>query len=287
MRFANYNRVMAKLLDGRAAAAAIKESIKERITTLKVPPTLGTILVGDDPASISYINGKHRDCAEVGIKSARIELPANADEIQIKAAVEKFNSDRSCTGFLVQLPLPHGVLVEKIMSSIDPSKDVDGLHPINLGRLVLDQDGIKPCTPLAIIDLLQRNEIDLNGRDIAVIGRGTTVGRPLSMLLSSKKINATVTTLHSKSKNLSAHTKRAEIVISAVGKPNFLTSEMISSGAIVVDVGLTRTDKGLIGDVASGVSEVASWITPVPGGVGPVTRAMLLQNLMELASRDS
>jgi methylenetetrahydrofolate dehydrogenase (NADP+)/methenyltetrahydrofolate cyclohydrolase len=287
VRFANYNRAMAKLLDGRAAAAAIKESIKERITKLKVPPTLGTILVGDDPASISYINGKHRDCAEVGIKSARIELPANADEIQIKAAVEKFNSDISCTGFLVQLPLPHGVSVEKIMSSIDPSKDVDGLHPINLGRLVLDQDGIKPCTPLAIIDLLQRNDIDLNGRDIAVIGRGTTVGRPLSMLLSSKKINATVTTLHSKSKNLSAHTKRAEIVISAVGKPNFLTSEMISSGAIVVDVGLTRTDKGLIGDVAPGVSEIASWITPVPGGVGPVTRAMLLQNLMELASRDS
>lgn len=276
---------MAKLLDGRAAAAAIKESIKARISELATPPTLGTILVGDDPASISYINGKHRDCAEVGIKSVRIELPANADESQIKSAVAELNNDRGCTGFLVQLPLPKGVSVESIMSSIDPAKDVDGLHPLNLGRLVLDQDGIKPCTPLAIIELLQRNNIDLSGRNIAVIGRGTTVGRPLSMMLSSKKINATVTTLHSKSKNLSAITKQSEIIVSAIGVPNFLTPEMISPGAIVVDVGLTRTENGLVGDVAKGVSDIASWITPVPGGVGPVTRAMLLRNLLELASK--
>lgn len=276
---------MAKILDGRAVATAIKESIKVRISEMATSPTLGTILVGDDPASISYINGKHRDCAEVGIKSARIELPANADENQISTAVEKFNNDRDCTGFLVQLPLPSGISVESIMSSIDPTKDVDGLHPVNLGKLILDQDGIKPCTPLAIIELLKQNQIDLSGRDIAVIGRGTTVGRPLSMLLSSKKINATVTTLHSRSKNLSAHTKRSEIVISAVGVPNFLTPEMISQGAIVVDVGLTRTEHGLVGDVAAGVSEIASWITPVPGGVGPVTRAMLLRNLLDLASK--
>lgn len=276
---------MAKILDGRAVATVIKESIKVRISEMADSPTLGTILVGDDPASISYINGKHRDCAEVGIKSARIELPANADANQISTAVEKFNNDRNCNGFLVQLPLPKGISVESIMSSIDPSKDVDGLHPVNLGKLVLDQDGIKPCTPLAIIELLRQNQIDLSGRDISVIGRGTTVGRPLSMLLSSKKINATVTTLHSKSKNLSAHTKRSEIVISAVGVPNFLTPEMISPGAIVVDVGLTRTANGLVGDVAAGVSEIASWITPVPGGVGPVTRAMLLRNLIDLASK--
>jgi len=276
---------MAKLLDGRAAAAAIKESIKARILEFENPPTLGTVLVGDDPASITYINGKHRDCAEVGIKSTRIELSANADENEIKSAVAKLNNDKSCTGFLVQLPLPNRVSVESIMSSIDPSKDVDGLHPVNLGRLVLDRDGIKPCTPLAIIELLKRNEIDLSGREIAVIGRGTTVGRPLSMLLSSKQINATVTILHSKSNNLSVHTKRSEIVISAVGVPNFLTPQMVSPGAIVVDVGLTRTDKGLVGDVAEGVSDIASWITPVPGGVGPVTRAMLLRNLLELASK--
>jgi methylenetetrahydrofolate dehydrogenase (NADP+)/methenyltetrahydrofolate cyclohydrolase len=276
---------MAKILDGRAVATAIKESIKVRISEMATSPTLGTILVGDDPASISYINGKHRDCAEVGIKSARIELPANADANQISTAVEKFNTDRNCTGFLVQLPLPTGISVESIMSSIDPRKDVDGLHPVNLGKLVLDQDGIKPCTPLAIIELLKQNQIDLSGRDIAVIGRGTTVGRPLSMLLSSKRINATVTTLHSRSKNLSAHTKRSEIIISAVGVPNFLTPEMISPGAIVVDVGLTRTENGLVGDVAAGVSEIASWITPVPGGVGPVTRAMLLRNLLDLASK--
>lgn len=276
---------MAKILDGRAVATAIKESIKVRISEMATSPTLGTILVGDDPASISYINGKHRDCAEVGIKSARIELPANADANQISTAVEKFNTDRNCTGFLVQLPLPTGISVESIMSSIDPTKDVDGLHPVNLGKLVLDQDGIKPCTPLAIIELLKQNRIDLSGRDIAVIGRGTTVGRPLSMMLSSKRINATVTTLHSRSKNLSAHTKRSEIIISAVGVPNFLTPEMISPGAIVVDVGLTRTENGLVGDVAAGVSEIASWITPVPGGVGPVTRAMLLRNLLDLASK--
>ncbi|MFM7949282.1 MAG: bifunctional 5,10-methylenetetrahydrofolate dehydrogenase/5,10-methenyltetrahydrofolate cyclohydrolase [Actinomycetales bacterium] len=276
---------MAKLLDGRAAAKAIKESLATRVAKLPTPPVLGTILVGSDPASVSYINGKHRDCAEIGIKSLRVELPESATKVEILAAVERLNSEKSCTGFLVQLPLPDGVEVGSIMSAVDPTKDVDGLHPINLGRLTLDQPGVRPCTPLGIIELLRQNQIELAGREVVVIGRGATVGRPLALMLAARSINATVTTVHSKTRNIAAHTKRAEIVISAVGSPNLLTPEMISPGAVIVDVGLTRTDAGLVGDVAPGVSEVAGWITPVPGGVGPMTRAMLLRNLLELAEK--
>ena len=276
---------MAKILDGRAAAKAIKESLATRVAKLPTPPVLGTILVGSDPASVSYINGKHRDCAEIGIKSLRVELPESATKAEILAAVERLNSEKSCTGFLVQLPLPDSVEVGSIMSAVDPTKDVDGLHPINLGRLTLDQPGVRPCTPLGIIELLRQNQIELAGREVVVIGRGATVGRPLALMLAARSINATVTTVHSKTRNIAAHTKRAEIVISAVGSPNLLTPEMISPGAVIVDVGLTRTDAGLVGDVAPGVSEVAGWITPVPGGVGPMTRAMLLRNLLELAEK--
>ena len=276
---------MAKILDGRAAAKAIKESLATRVAKLPTPPALGTILVGSDPASVSYINGKHRDCAEIGIKSLRVEIPESATKVEILAAVERLNSEKSCTGFLVQLPLPDGVEVGSIMSAVDPTKDVDGLHPINLGRLTLDQPGVRPCTPLGIIELLRQNQIELAGREVVVIGRGATVGRPLALMLAARSINATVTTVHSKTRNIAAHTKRAEIVISAVGSPNLLTPEMISPGAVIVDVGLTRTDAGLVGDVAPGVSEVAGWITPVPGGVGPMTRAMLLRNLLELAEK--
>lgn len=276
---------MAKLLDGRAAAKAIKESLATRVAKLPTPPVLGTILVGSDPASVSYINGKHRDCAEIGIKSLRVELPESATKVEILTAVERLNSEKSCTGFLVQLPLPDGVEVGSIMSAVDPTKDVDGLHPINLGRLTLDQPGVRPCTPLGIIELLRQNQIELAGREVVVIGRGATVGRPLALMLAARSINATATTVHSKTRNIAAHTKRAEIVISAVGSPNLLTPEMISPGAVIVDVGLTRTDAGLVGDVAPGVSEVAGWITPVPGGVGPMTRAMLLRNLLELAEK--
>lgn len=276
---------MAKILDGRAAAKAIKESLATRVAKLPTPPVLGTILVGSDPASVSYINGKHRDCAEIGIKSLRVEIPESATKVEILAAVERLNSEKSCTGFLVQLPLPDGVEVGSIMSAVDPTKDVDGLHPINLGRLTLDQPGVRPCTPLGIIELLRQNQIELAGREVVVIGRGATVGRPLALMLAARSINATVTTVHSKTRNIAAHTKRAEIVISAVGSPNLLTPEMISPGAVIVDVGLTRTDAGLVGDVAPGVSEVAGWITPVPGGVGPMTRAMLLRNLLELAEK--
>jgi methylenetetrahydrofolate dehydrogenase (NADP+)/methenyltetrahydrofolate cyclohydrolase len=276
---------MAKLLDGRAAAAAIKESLRVKVASLSKVPSLGTILVGEDPASISYINGKHRDCAEVGIKSVRVELPKTSSKDEICAAVERLNKDVECTGFLVQLPLPDSADTEVVLSAIDPLKDVDGLHPINLGRLVLDQEGIKPCTPLAIIELLKRNQIDFSGKDVVIIGRGNTVGRPLSMMLSSKKVNATVTTVHSRTKDLAAHTQRADIVIAAAGSPMLLTSSMIKAGAVIVDVGLTRTETGLVGDVADDVGERAGWITPVPGGVGPMTRAMLLSNLVEIASR--
>jgi methylenetetrahydrofolate dehydrogenase (NADP+)/methenyltetrahydrofolate cyclohydrolase len=276
---------MAKLLDGRAAAAAIKESLRVKVASLSKVPSLGTILVGEDPASISYINGKHRDCAEVGIKSVRVELPKTSSKDEICAAVERLNKDIECTGFLVQLPLPDSVDTEAVLSAIDPLKDVDGLHPLNLGRLVLDQEGIKPCTPLAIIELLKRNQIEFSGRDVVIIGRGNTVGRPLSMMLSSKKVNATVTTVHSRTKDLAAHTQRADIVIAAAGSPRLLTASMIKSGAVIVDVGLTRTETGLVGDVADDVRDRAGWITPVPGGVGPMTRAMLLSNLVEIASR--
>jgi len=276
---------MAKLLDGRAAAAAIKESLRVKVASLSKVPSLGTILVGEDPASISYINGKHRDCAEVGITSVRVELPKTSSEDEICAAVERLNKDVECTGFLVQLPLPDSVDTEAVLSAIDPQKDVDGLHPINLGRLVLDQEGIKPCTPLAIIELLKRNQIDFSGKDVVIIGRGNTVGRPLSMMLSSKKVNATVTTVHSRTKDLAAHTQRADIVIAAAGSPKLLTASMIKAGAVIVDVGLTLTETGLVGDVADDVRDRAGWITPVPGGVGPMTRAMLLSNLVEIASR--
>jgi methylenetetrahydrofolate dehydrogenase (NADP+)/methenyltetrahydrofolate cyclohydrolase len=276
---------MAKLLDGRAAAATIKESLKVKVASLSKVPSLGTILVGEDAASISYINGKHRDCSEVGIKSLRVELPKTASEDEIYAAIERLNKDVECTGFLVQLPLPGSVDTEAVLSSIDPLKDVDGLHPINLGRLVLDQEGIKPCTPLAIIELLKRNQIDFSGKDVVIIGRGKTVGRPLAMMLSSKKVNATVTTVHSKTQDIAAHTQRADIVIAAAGSPKLLTASMIKSGAVIVDVGLTRTETGLVGDVADDVRDRAGWITPVPGGVGPMTRAMLLSNLVEIASR--
>ncbi len=276
---------MAKVLDGRAAAAVIKESLKVQVASLSKVPSLGTILVGDDPASISYINGKHRDCAEVGITSVRVELPNTASEDEICAAVERLNNDVECTGFLVQLPLPDSVDTEAVLSAIDPQKDVDGLHPINLGRLVLDREGIKPCTPLAIIELLKRNQIDFSGKDVVIIGRGNTVGRPLSMMLSSKKVNATVTTVHSRTKDLAAHTQRADIVIAAAGSPKLLTASMIKIGAVIIDVGLTLTETGLVGDVADDVRDRAGWITPVPGGVGPMTRAMLLSNLIEIASR--
>ncbi len=229
---------MTLILDGRSAAAEIKEALKEKIQSGSSSFGLGTILVGDDPGSHSYVAGKHRDCAEVGIKSIRIELPAKASEGEILDAVAQLNSDSSCTGFIVQLPLPKGISAERILESVDPLKDADGLHPLNLGRLVLNQSAPLPCTPQAIIELLSRNGLSWEGKDVVVVGRGTTVGRPLSLLLSQKKFNATVTLTHTGTKNIEAHTRRADIVIAALGKAHFLRKEMIKPGAIVVDVGL-------------------------------------------------
>lgn len=275
---------MTLILDGRSAAAEIKEALKEKIQSGSSSFGLGTILVGDDPGSHSYVAGKHRDCAEVGIKSIRIELPAKASESEILDAVAQLNSDSSCTGFIVQLPLPNGINAERILESVDPLKDADGLHPLNLGRLVLNQSAPLPCTPQAIIELLSRNGLSWEGKDVVVVGRGTTVGRPLSLLLSQKKFNATVTLTHTGTKNIEAHTRRADIVIAALGKAHFLRKEMIKPGAIVVDVGLTRVENKLLGDIHPDVYPITSAYSPVPGGVGPMTRAMLLKNLVELGT---
>ncbi|MEN9516372.1 MAG: hypothetical protein RLZZ159_238 [Actinomycetota bacterium] len=273
----------AQILDGKACAEIIKGELAERLKKLSFKPGLGTILVGDDPGSHSYVKGKHKDCAQVGINSIRIDLPATATQTDVLRAISDLNNAKECTGYIVQLPLPVGMDTNKILEAIDPNKDADGLHPINLGRLVLNQNAPRPCTPSGIIELLKRNEISLAGKDIAIIGRGTTVGRPLALMLSSREINATVTILHTGSKDLASHTKTADVVIAAAGKAHFLTAEMIKLGAIVIDVGITRTGQGLQGDVHPDVSQIASAISPMPGGVGPMTRAMLLKNIVEIA----
>ena len=274
---------MARILDGKSCAKAIKSQIAQQVTGLANKPGLGTILVGDDPGSQAYVNGKHRDCAEVGISSIRIDLPASASQLDVLKAIKELNDAKECTGYIVQLPLPRGIDTNLILEAIDPNKDADGLHPINLGRLVLNQPAPRPCTPSGIIELLKRNDVSWNGKDVAIIGRGTTVGRPLSLMLNSKDINATVTNLHTGSKDLASHTKRADIVIAAIGQSHFLTAEMIKPGAVVVDVGITRTQSGLQGDVHPDVAQVAAAITPMPGGVGPMTRAMLLNNILSIA----
>ncbi len=274
---------MARTLDGKSCAQTIKTQIAQQLKGLANKPGLGTILVGDDPGSHAYVNGKHRDCAEVGINSIRIDLPASANQIDILKAVNELNDAKECTGYIVQLPLPRGIDTNLVLEAIDPDKDADGLHPINLGRLVLNQPAPRPCTPSGIIELLKHNDISWTGKDVAIIGRGTTVGRPLSLMLNSKEINATVTNLHTGSKDLAAHTKRSDIVIAAIGKSHFLTAEMIKPGAVVVDVGITRTQSGLQGDVHPDVAQIASAITPMPGGVGPMTRAMLLNNILLIA----
>ena len=271
----------ATILDGRTVAAEIKSELRNRINGRRIG--LGTILVGSDPASASYVDGKHRDCAEVGITSIRRELPGDISESSLLKEIEALNSDKSCTGFIVQLPLPQAINASRIIEAIDPQKDADGLHPLNLGRLVMGEPAPLPCTPLAIIELARRYSIAWAGKDVVIIGRGMTVGRPLSLMLSRKSENATVTLMHSASRDISSHTRRADIVIAALGKAEFLRAEMIKPGAVVFDVGLSRVNGQLIGDVHREVSEVASAITPVPGGVGPMTRAMLLQNVVSLA----
>jgi methylenetetrahydrofolate dehydrogenase (NADP+)/methenyltetrahydrofolate cyclohydrolase len=273
----------AQILDGKALSQRIKSEISDVVKQLAKPPGLGTILVGSDPGSVSYVAGKHRDCAEVGITSIRIDLPDSASEKEILEAVAQLNKDANCTGFIVQLPLPAGVDAQKVLASVDPKKDADGLHPNNLGKLVLDTKTITPCTPKAILRLLTEYKINLRGKSVLVIGRGTTVGRPLSILLSQKAVNATVTLAHTATSNLNQLLKEADVVIAAIGKPHFVKPAMIKPGAVVIDVGITRSGSQLLGDVDPAIMEAASYFAPMPGGVGPMTRAMLLSNLLELA----
>ena len=274
----------AQILDGKALAATIKADLTQRVSLLKrsgKKPGLGTILVGDDPGSHSYVAGKHRDCQEVGIESLRVDLPASASQSDVLAAIKDLNSAKECTGYIVQLPLPHGIDTQLILEAIDPAKDADGLHPLNLGRLVAGYAAPLPCTPRAIVELLNHYSIPLKGADVVVIGRGLTVGRPLGLLLTRKKENATVTLTHTGTQDLSHHTQRADIVIAAIGQAHFLKPAMIKSGATVLDVGISRTDAGLLGDVDPAVFDVAGVCAPMPGGVGPMTRAMLLTNVVE------
>ncbi len=278
----------AEILDGKALAALVKSDLAARTLALKakgITPGLGTVLVGDDPGSHSYVAGKHRDCQEVGINSIRVDLPADATQADVLAAIRDLNSAPECTGYIVQLPLPRGIDTQVILEAIDPAKDADGLHPMNLGRLVAGYEAPLPCTPRGIVELLNHYKVPLNGAEVVVIGRGLTVGRPLGLLLTRKQENATVTLTHTGTKDLAAHTRRADIVVAAIGQAHFLKAEMIKPGAAVLDVGISRTDAGLLGDVDPGVRDVAAWIAPMPGGVGPMTRAMLLTNVADACER--
>jgi methylenetetrahydrofolate dehydrogenase (NADP+)/methenyltetrahydrofolate cyclohydrolase len=274
----------AVILDGKALAASIKKDLTARTTALKASgkvPGLGTILVGDDPGSHSYVSGKHRDCKEVGITSLRVDLPASASQSDVLAAIKDLNNAAECTGYIVQLPLPQGINTQMILEAIDPAKDADGLHPMNLGRLVAGYDAPLPCTPRGIVALLSHYKINLNGAEVVVIGRGLTVGRPLGLLLSRRQENATVTLTHTGTKDLAFHTQRADIVVAAIGQSHFLKASMVKKGATLIDVGISRTADGLDGDICPGAYEVAGYVSPMPGGVGPMTRAMLLQNVVE------
>jgi methylenetetrahydrofolate dehydrogenase (NADP+)/methenyltetrahydrofolate cyclohydrolase len=278
----------AQILDGKALAATIKEELAARTIALKakgITPGLGTVLVGDDPGSHSYVAGKHRDCQEVGINSIRVDLPATATQADVLSAIKELNAAKECTGYIVQLPLPKGINTQVILEAIDPDKDADGLHPLNLGRLVAGYDAPLPCTPRGIVELISHYKIPLASAEVVVIGRGLTVGRPLGLLLTRKQENATVTLTHTGTKDLLAHTKRADIVIAAIGQAHFLKAEMIKSGAVVLDVGISRTETGLLGDVDPGVMSVASFVAPMPGGVGPMTRAMLLMNVVDACEK--
>jgi methylenetetrahydrofolate dehydrogenase (NADP+)/methenyltetrahydrofolate cyclohydrolase len=290
----------ARTLDGKATAAAIKSELKTRVSALAgrgITPGLGTLLVGEDPGSVSYVAGKHRDCAEVGIASIREDLPADATQEQIEAAVQRLNADPACTGFIVQLPLPRGIDTNRVLELVDPDKDADGLHPTNLGRLVLrvneDVTSPLPCTPRGIVELLTRHGIDLAGADVTVIGRGTTVGRSIGLLLTRRAVNATVTLTHTGTADLGEHTRNADVIVAAAGVPGILTADLVKPGAVVVDVGVSRVQDAetgkyrIAGDVDAGVADVAAWVSPNPGGVGPMTRAMLLANVVESAERQA
>lgn len=274
-------------LDGLAISRQIKAELAIEVAALRkqgIVPGLGTLLVGDDPGSKSYVAGKHRDCAEVGVESIRIDLPATASKHDVVAAINELNSAKEVTGYIVQLPLPNGIDANQMLELIDPAKDADGLHPINLGKLVMKVSGETtsplPCTPSGILELLHRYEVPVSGKEMVILGRGLTVGRPLGLLATRKGIDATVTTIHSASKDIAEHLKRADIIVAALGSPHFVKPEWIKPGAAVLDVGITRTEQGLVGDVHPGVAEVAGYLSPNPGGVGPMTRAMLVRNVV-------
>ena len=276
----------AVILDGKATAQTIKNNLAQRVSALKakgINPGLGTILVGDDAGSHAYVNGKHKDCAEVGISSIRIDLPKTATQKDVMNAISQLNNDSNCTGFIVQLPLPKGLDGNIALEAMDPDKDADGLHPNNLGKLVLGQDGPLPCTPRGIIELLRAYKVEINGANIVIIGRGVTVGRPLGLLLTRKTENATVTLCHTGTKDLTSHLINADIIIAAAGVPHLVKANMIKKGAALVDVGITRTENGLVGDIDPQVKDVAGFFSPMPGGTGPMTRAMLLTNVVERA----
>jgi methylenetetrahydrofolate dehydrogenase (NADP+)/methenyltetrahydrofolate cyclohydrolase len=274
----------AVILDGKATAQTVKNNLAQRVTAQKakgINPGLGTILVGDDAGSHAYVNGKHKDCAEVGISSIRIDLPKTATQTDVMNAITQLNDDPNCTGFIVQLPLPKGLDGNLALEAMNPDKDADGLHPNNLGKLVLGQDGPLPCTPRGIIELLRAYKVEINGANIVIIGRGVTVGRPLGLLLTRKTENATVTLCHTGTKDLTSHLINADIVIAAAGVPHLVKANMIKKGAALVDVGITRTENGLVGDIDPQVKDVAGFFSPMPGGTGPMTRAMLLTNVVE------
>ncbi|GLB65709.1 bifunctional methylenetetrahydrofolate dehydrogenase/methenyltetrahydrofolate cyclohydrolase [Arthrobacter mangrovi] len=290
----------ARILDGKATAATIKAELAERVAALKakgITPGLGTVLVGEDPGSKWYVAGKHRDCAEVGIESIRRDLPEDVSQAELEAVLDELNSNPACTGYIVQLPLPKHIDTHAILERIDPAKDADGLHPTNLGRLVLNVneplDSPLPCTPHGCVELMLRHDIDLKGRKVLVVGRGVTVGRPLGLLLTRRSINATVTLAHTGTEDLAAELGQADVVIAAAGMPHMIKGEDLKPGAIVLDVGVSRVEDEesgkakVTGDVDPEAREVASWISPNPGGVGPMTRAMLLANVVEAAERQA
>ena len=278
----------AIILDGKKTAEKIKSQLAKRVEILKskgFSPGLGTILVGDDPGSHAYVGGKHKDCSEVGIASIRVDLPASASQEDVMKSIEKLNNDPNCTGYIVQLPLPKGLNANRALEAMDPKKDADGLHPVNLGRLVLGQEAPLPCTPRGIVELLREYQVPLDGAEVVVVGRGITVGRPIGLLLTRKSENATVTLCHTGTKDLINHTKNADIIVAAAGVAHLIKPNMIKKGAALLDVGITRTDKGLVGDIDPEVKNVAGFFAPMPGGTGPMTRAMLLANVVDEAER--
>ncbi|MFM1965521.1 MAG: hypothetical protein RL134_1246 [Actinomycetota bacterium] len=278
----------ATILDGKATAAAVKADLATRVAALRargITPGLATVLVGDDPGSHAYVGGKHRDCAEVGIASIRVDMPATATQAEVEQEVRRLNDDPAVTGYIVQLPLPKGLDSNRVLEIMDPAKDADGLHPMNLGRLVLGIDAPLPCTPRGIVELLRAYDVPIAGAEVCIVGRGITVGRPLGLLLTRRQENATVTLCHTGTKDMAQHVAAADIVVAAAGVPHVISPDIVKPGAALVDVGITRTDAGLVGDIDPACADVAGWIAPMPGGTGPMTRAMLIANVVEAAER--